>query len=204
MKKAQFVSPLIILAIIIISTIITLINYDIREELLTKTANQLSILNSITESNQAELEYQNQLTKTVLQLLSTINSSGTITSILGYENNTEIGFNNEISLKYAFNYEEQGCSRVINNTIIVPYPYNKFLNQETRLDTENLGTCMGTNNCNNFESCINSYDSGTIDWQPIICLTSPLRVKISIKDAEYPLTTDYPYIIFNNSYIMLG
>ncbi len=200
MRKSQFVSPIIILAVIIISTLIISVQARIETEQQARTTDYVNITNNIILSTNEDLNYQKELTQEVLKLASTINSSGTLISILTREHELNLRFTHEILIEYNKSYEINGTIRVINNTIIIPYPYNKLVSEEQRFNPVEFRNCMGTT-CSSLEACTNAYDSGTIDWEPILCLTNPLRVRITVIDAEYSLTSDYPYNLFNDSLI---
>lgn len=194
MKKAQFVSPIIILAIIIISTIILSVQTTIKSELEMNTADYGTIIDDIISVEQEDLEYQNNLTIKVLTLLSTLNSSGTINKILSSENAVITHAGSNVIIEYNKDYG----TALINNTLLVPYPYSNMLYEEQRFNSGTYADCM-TSSCANFESCTNNYDTGTIDWEPVTCMTSPLRVRIRVKMSGYPLTSDFPYYLWNNT-----
>lgn len=191
MRSAQFTSPLIILLIIIMSTLILSVQAKINMKLETDAKDYGIIINQVEEENNKQIQYETNLTHKVLKLLSTINSSGTINSLLESEKIQITGTEPNVIVEY----ENKGK----NKTILIPYPYAELVRQEQRFNTETFKTCM-QESCNNLETCTNAYDTGTIDWEPIVCLNMPLRVKISIKDAEYPLTKDFNYLLWNNSY----
>jgi hypothetical protein len=199
-KKTQFVSPIIILIIIIISTILITVQTLINSELQKNTQEYAKIINDIEDLTLLDLNYQNNLTNKLLQLASTINNSGTIESIIDVKN---IQFTNEIILEYSKQQRIGTSSKTFNNKIIVPYPYNSMLEQEERFNPLSFASCMG-GTCTSFESCVDAYDTGTIDWEPVTCLTNPLRIKIRVKNSEHPLTIDYPYNLWNNTILIIG
>ncbi|VVB74962.1 Uncharacterised protein [Candidatus Tiddalikarchaeum anstoanum] len=206
MKKAQFVSPIIILAIIIVSTYIIL-NQRIINEAATDTIIGINpIINNLENITVQDLNFQNNITKRIIQLASTTNSSETITSIIRQEYGSSLTFSNEIIINYARTYYIGNNSKLINNTIIVPYPYNQFLREESRLlnSLAAFGTCIGTD-CTNFNTCVNNYDSLPTDWVPVSCeIGPPIMVRIELINQEYPLTYNYTYHTFNNNPIKIG
>lgn len=202
MKKAQFVSPIVILAIIIISTYIIITQTQINNTIGKQITSETQMISDLENITKQDLEYQITLTQQVLELASTINSSGTISDIMQNEN-VQITFNNSIIVDYTNTYSIGTNEAELDNTLIVPYPYNEFLSQELRFNIGTLGTCMGTD-CTDFDFCVNNnYDTELFDWEPEVCLILPLRVKISITSTEHSLTNDFPYFIYNNSLIPL-
>lgn len=200
MKRAQFVSPIVILAVIIISSFIIMAKLEIERALSSSIASLSPIFNNITNITLQDLSFQNSLTHRVLALASSINSSGTIQDIVMAEYKAELAFYEQITANYSREYICGTSKMVINNTIAVPYPYIGFQSQEQRFDANQFRTCMGTSGCGNWIECINAFDSGTFDWQPAACLTSPLRIKVRLTDSRYPLTAVYPYFMWNNSF----
>ena len=196
MRKAQFVSPIIILTIIILSTIILSVETRINTEMQERIVIYSDIVDDILSSTEGELNYQNQLTKAALTAMSTINSSGTIINMLEQEGADEVIIQEELILKYTINNE--------HTILVVPYPYSAFISEQERFNTEEFSLCMETSDCTNIQECVDAYDSENVDWEPLICLIEPLRVKIILKSSDYPLTNDYPHIIWNNSYIRIG
>ena len=201
MNKAQFVSPIILLAIIIISTIIISVQTMLNNELNQDVTEHGTIINVIEQITEQDIEYKNKLTKQVLELASTINSSGTLTSILLNQNVTIIGFNRELIIEYIKEYNYGNYSRIVEGEIIVPYPHSQMINEELRFNNIEFGTCLGTNDCTSAQTCVNEYDTGTYDWELILCLSNPLKVKINIISSEYGLTINYPYVLWNNTLI---
>jgi hypothetical protein len=190
-KKAQYTSPIIILSIIIISTVILLAETRLNKQLEEDNKDYGIIINDIEEETNKELEYENNLTHKTLDLLSTINNTITINDILSTEDAKITGTEPKVVLEYS-----------TRKTIIVPYPYAELLREELRFDKGTFKDCM-KDSCNNFQECTDNYDTGTSDWEPIICVNNPLRVKINIKNREYSLTNDYPYHLWNDSYMLI-
>ena len=198
MRKTQITSPLLLLGIIILSTTIILTQNNIESTISRTATEQLEIIRNIAKITEMDLEYQLNLTNQALQLISTVNSSGTIIDILSKGNQIIIEFSNEIWINYVKEYKINNISKIVNNTLMVPYPYLEFVDLEQKFEEQELKDCMGTD-CSNFINCVNDLDSNNIDYEPEQCIINPLRVKISIIDLTHALTITNPYQMWNNS-----
>jgi hypothetical protein len=203
-RKSQFVSPIIILAIILISTYILLSENTIDKSINAAITNLVTPLKDMENITIQDLEYQNNLTTKILTLASTINSSGTIIIQLMQEYTVNITFTtSKIVVNYAKEYKSGTARRTINNTIIVPYPYNLFLTEEQRFDSSRFRTCIGAHGCEEpitLVECAAQAMSGTLNYTLDACMPSPLRIKLSMRDFRQPLTLTYPYMMWNNSF----
>lgn len=201
MRKAQFTSPLIILTVLIITILLITTRTSVENSFI-KGINQLStIINNYILFEEQDLNYQLNLTSQALELLSTINNSNTIINILKDYNTTQMNFtNNEVVIRYSRKYNKGIFVKEFNNLILIQYPYSSLVEQEQRFNKGEFRNCVQNHDC---EYCVNEYDSGTMNWELILCLNNPLRVKIEIEDSEYALTKDYSYKMYNNSFIMV-
>jgi len=179
MKKAQFVSPIILILIIVSYFMISVELGSIQSALLNSRTNMLKITNDIKAVEELDLEWRLNISSSALLLLSRMNSSGTINTELAKFNATLFRFNNLAGLNYTKRYESSGFFKTINGTIIVPYPYYDFTQAESRIRT----------NCNPVsQACVNSNLVGSSMRSELF------GTVVYLSDSSYPLTIIYNYV----------
>lgn len=196
MRKAQFISPILILAIIIITAYLLISKAEIDRSISANINSLINPLDEITNISIQDLNYRNSLTAQILELASTINSSGTLKNTAMNKLGAEIElYDYGIIINYTKTYMSGTISKTISSSIIVPYPYLKFLNIEQNFNYNQFRTCINTN-CN-IDYCLNS-GSDTIRYTGILtCI--PAAAELNITDSSYALTLSYPYNMWNNT-----
>lgn len=203
MRKAQFVSPIIILAIILISFYILWTENNIDQSMQSGLSQESRILSDINDVAEQDLEFQNNLTTSILALASTTDSSGTL--ITAIESNytgvvTGVSLSNGILVNYtnAYTSASGNYTKEISSTILVPYPYAELANLVANFDASALKGCISTCNSgtciSDYGTCLNNLYGGAYNWKIIGCACSnPIQLTLQITSSAYPLTTNYPF-----------
>jgi hypothetical protein len=155
---------------------------SIQSCLIKSRANLVKITNDIKIIDELDLEWQANLTNIVLSYVYNINSSGTINDYLVPLNALIYPYGGQLLVNYTKNYDYGDYNKIINGTIIVPYPYFQFVEIENQLRNCYTG--------NNMEYCI-----ADINNEPINAQLEGNVVYISNKDYVLTRRELYAYIV---------
>lgn len=190
MKKTQIITPTIILIIIFISSLLLIVEMNLKDILLSSKAQLSTIEEIINNLNNKDLNYQINLTNQVLNLAKMGTSSGTMMNVLNKKGEINMLIDNVIIVSYNKSYSFKNLTKSISNILLINYPYGDF-----KIIESNIRNCIINLKCNiQSRQCIEDESVFPFDLSySFTNCSGDVKAFIVIKNENYPLTNNYAF-----------